>query len=314
MSRTPRIEFAGGVYHVMNRGLERRDIVRDNLDRHSWRRLLDRAAIRYAWRVFAFVLLDNHFHIFLRIAEPNLSLGMHDFESGFATLFNKRHDRNGPLFQGRYKAILVELDSHAWELSRYLHLNPVRAGLTDDPFQYTWSSFRYYLNPRGAPAWLDWRTVLAEFGGTESAARLAYKRFVEAGVAQPPRNPLDDAVDGWILGSPQFVRQTQAAADELELAEAPEVPLTVNRVVAAVADVFQVTDDRVRRRGRQVNVAREAAVLLARELTCATIVELGAAFDGVGGSAISETVRRARQRAKTDPLFRERLEKLWRDL
>ena len=238
---------------------------------------------------------------------------MRDFESGFATLFNKRHHRDGPLFRGRYKPVVVELESHAWELSRYVHLNPVRAGLTDDPQQYKWSSYRFYLNPAGAPAWLDWKTVLSQFGGTESQARLAYKRFVEAGMSDPPANPLDNAVNGWILGSPQFVEQI-LEAEAAETVEGSKEPLTVDQVVAAVANVFEVPAERVRCRGCQGNAAREAAILLARELTSETIVELGAKFGGVGGSTVTETARRARQHAKTDDLFRQRLERLWREL
>jgi len=304
------LEFAGGVYHVMNRGLERREIVHDDFDRQTWLQMLDRAASRYEWRVFAYVLLDNHFHLFLRIAQPNLALGMHDFESGFASIFNRRHERNGPLLQGRYKAILVQLDSYAWELSRYLHLNPVRAGLTDDPFQYAWSSCRFYLNPRRGPAWLDWKTILTEIGGTLSAARLAYRRFIEAGVSNPPENPFDQTVDGQALGSAEFIDEMQAALEAQQPIETLKAGLTVSQVVAAVADAFRVNTERVRSRGHQDNRAREAALLLARELTSEKIIELGASFGGVCGSAVTEAVRRARERAETDQSFRERLDKL----
>ncbi|HUG93402.1 MAG TPA: transposase, partial [Planctomycetaceae bacterium] len=107
MPRQPRLQIADGAYHVTNRGLERRDIVRDDSDRREWYRLFDRAAKRCGWRVFAWTLLNNHFHIFLRTPEPNLSEGMHDLQSGYVSLFNLRHQRNGPLFQGRFHGVLV---------------------------------------------------------------------------------------------------------------------------------------------------------------------------------------------------------------
>ena len=126
MPRRLRIEMVGGVYDVTNRGVDRRDIVRDDHDRHEWFRLFNRVATRCRWRVFAQVLMTNHFHIFLKITDLNLSTGMHALESGYATLFNKRHCRSGALFQGRFQVVLVESAGHAWSLSRYVHLNPCR--------------------------------------------------------------------------------------------------------------------------------------------------------------------------------------------
>ena len=127
MPRRLRIELAGGLYHVTNRGVDRMNIVRDDDDRHEWFRLLNRVATRCGWRVFAHVLMTNHFHLFLKLHDPNLSSGLHDLQSGYATLFNKTHERTGPLFQGRFHAVLVESEGHAWSLSRYIHLNPCRA-------------------------------------------------------------------------------------------------------------------------------------------------------------------------------------------
>ena len=211
MPRSNRIDLPSGLHHVTQRGLERRNIVWDDDDRSHWWRLLERVARRCRWRVFAVALLDNHFHIDLRTPEPNLSDGMRDLDGGYASLFNQRHDREGPLYQGRFKSVLVENDSHSWELSRYVHLNPYRAGLTSDPFQYRWCSYRFYLNSQLAPDWLDWRTVLAELAGTEAAARLAYKRFVEAGMTTPPPSPLRAADHTGLLGSPEFIRQCHVA-------------------------------------------------------------------------------------------------------
>ena len=170
MPRSLRLDIVNGLHHVTQRGLERRDIVLNEDDRSHWWRLFERVARRCHWRVFAVTLLDNHFHIYLRTPEPNLSDGMHDLDGGYASFFNQRHKREGPLYQGRFKSVLVGNESHSWELSRYVHLNMYRAGLTKDPSQYRWSSYRFFLDGRRAPDWLDWRTVLAEFAGTEAAA------------------------------------------------------------------------------------------------------------------------------------------------
>jgi len=133
MARPLRLEFADAVHHAMSRGIEGRSICRDDTDRKIWLEILARAAERFDWRVFAFSLLDNHFHLFLRTPEGALAPGMRQLNGDYAGYFNRRHGRLGPLMQGRYKSVLVEGAGHWAELSRYVHLNPVRAGLAERP-------------------------------------------------------------------------------------------------------------------------------------------------------------------------------------
>ncbi|HUG71206.1 MAG TPA: helix-turn-helix domain-containing protein [Pirellulaceae bacterium] len=300
MPRTPRLNVPDGVYHVTNRGVDRQAIVRDDRDRWKWFDQFSDAATACRWRVFAYALLDNHFHLFVRTPEPNLSDGMHDFESSFASSINRRHKRTGPLFQGRFHAVLVESESHLWQVSRYTHLNPYRAGLTRQPAQYAWCSYRYFLNPRGAPDWLDWRTVLAELGRTEAAARVAYKRFVEAGMNSPPPNPFLAVRGGVILGSDKFI--ARMAGDETvgnpparqRLAAALPRPNVV-AVIDAVTNVFGVSGDELRSRGRHGNIAREVCLLLCRELTSDGVESIGKHF-GVTASTVTDSVRRVRER------------------
>ena len=232
MARALRFDVANSLHHVTNRGLERRDIVRDDKDRQEFVRLLGRVATRHGWRVFAWVLLDNHFHLFFRIPTASLSAGMHDFESGYAAVFNRRHDRHGPLFQGRFHDVVVESESHAWELSRYVHLNPCRARLAARPELWRWSSYRHYLDPRGAPQWLDWPTVLAERSLNEGAARIAYKRFVDAGLSGTVASPLASAIDGWIVGSEEFAKRVRTVCLENDGSRGPQTPADVLAVVA----------------------------------------------------------------------------------
>ena len=306
-----RFPIENGLFHVTNRGVDRRDIVLDDNDRETWLRLLDRNATRCGWRVFAFALLDNHFHLYLRTPQGNLSTGMRDFESGYATVFNRRHDREGHLFQSRFHAVIVENDGHCWELTRYVHLNSFRAGLTKDPFQDRWNSYRHYLNPDQRRQWLDWRTVLAEFGGTESRARLAYKRFLEAGIAKPPPNPMAAAVDGWILGGEEFVAQCRAWRETTETCAAT---VSLPQVLEAVAVAWQTPPADIVQRGRHGNRGRDAAILLAREFVAESLDTLAEFFGGVTRAAITETVRRARQRAEREPAFAAMLADIRREL
>src|SRR5271169_1035762 len=141
MARPLRIELAGGLYHVMSRGNERRAIVRDDADRQRRLDGLQRTVATHGWRLHAFALMTNHEHLFLQTAEPNLSAGMHLLNSSYTGYFNLRHRRVGHLFQGRFKAHLVEEEGYFTEISRYIHLNPVRARLVQRPEQWKWSSY-----------------------------------------------------------------------------------------------------------------------------------------------------------------------------
>jgi putative transposase len=319
MPRVPRLAIPNGVYHVTNRGLDRSPIVREEADRWDWYRQFDRAASRCRWRVFAYALMDNHFHIFLRTPQPNLSGGMHDFESGFASLVNRRHERVGPVFQGRFHAVLIESESHLWEVSRYVHLNPFRAGLTRQPACYTWSSYRYYLNPHGAPEWLDWQTVLSELGRKEAAARVAYKRFVEAGLNSPIPNPLADAKEGLVLGSDAFVARILDEVGDLadgataaKLARLRRIP-TVDEIMERVASEFECTLGELEQPGRHGNVARQVAIYLCREVGQVPLETLSARF-AVSRSAITDTVRRFHERMQNSAALGARLAALRQSL
>jgi len=144
--------------------------------------------------------MPNHIHLVVRTPIPNLSRGMQYLLSGYANWYAKRHQRTGHLFQGRFKAELVEDESYFWTLSRYVHLNPVRGKcpLVDHPSAWTWSSYPGYCRKSARVDWIDYESVLAawqgEMGGKDSA--LAYRRFVESGLETPPCNPLENALEG----------------------------------------------------------------------------------------------------------------------
>ena len=319
MARPLRIEMANGLYHVTARGWERRSIVDGDRDREDWLRLLDRVATRLNWRVFSWVLMSNHFHLFLRTPEPNLSAGMHDLNSGYASLFNRRHRRVGSLFQGRFKAILVEDQTHAWELSRYVHLNPVRARMVVLPEEYPWSSYRVYRYGReagNAPAWLDWEAVSREHSQNLRNARRAYQRFVEQGINNPPASPLDAAVGGVFIGTTAWVE-----AMRKRLTQEPEdgnVPLrkrlawrpSATEIVQVVRRHFQVPSSAFREVRRHGNEARVVAIYLVRRLTDQTVSATAEQFGGVSLAAISKVVTRAESRRNDDPKWNRLLAQL----
>jgi REP element-mobilizing transposase RayT len=320
MSRPLRIEIENGIYHVSSRGWERRAIVTDDRDRQQWFELLDRVALRFGWRFFAWMLMDNHFHLFLKTPNADLSAGMHDLNSGYATWFNRRHRRSGSLYQGRFKAILVENESYAWTLSRYIHLNPYRAKMVKRPQDYGWGSYRYFLDPRGAPEWLDWRVVLDEMGRNRSRTRKAYRRFVEQGIQEKTRSPLEDVVANVLLGSAEWVERMRRGLGE----EDPDanVPLrkqlawrpSMEEIEQETAAEFGVAKRVLQAKRVRNNEARAAALCLIRRLTSVPATQLATRYGGVSPAAISKAVQRAEVRCDEDVAWRRRLERLEKKL
>ena len=207
MARPLRIEFPGALYHVTARGNARQDIYLDARD--SWRflDLLGAVCTRYEWRCFAYCLMTNHYHLVVETAQPNLSAGMRQLNGRYSQAFNYRHQREGHLFQGRYKAILVEREAYLLEVCRYVVLNPVRAGLARAPRAWRWSSYRATLAGAG-PAWLAARELLGLFAPDPKAAARAYATFIAEGTGRSVS--LWDRLEGQIyLGAADFVERRQ---------------------------------------------------------------------------------------------------------
>lgn len=165
MPRPPRLQAPGAYYHVFNRGVERRAIVEDDRDRKMCLRLLGRTLQQHGARLFAYCLLDNHYHLFLQTSEANLAHVMRDFQGPYAQYFNLTYDRVGPLFQGRYQSPHVDADSYALQVTRYIHRNPIEAGLVTAKTleNYRWSSYPSYTGRLPRWPWLDTQWVLSQF-------------------------------------------------------------------------------------------------------------------------------------------------------
>jgi len=198
MARPLRIEFPGALYHITSRGNARKPIFLADPDRHAFLDTLGAVVGRYRWLCHAYCLMTNHYHLLVETPEANLSRGMRQLNGVYTQRFNRRNDRVGHVLQGRFKGILVERESHLLELSRYIVLNPVRAGMTSAAEDYSWSSLRATLGIDRPPGWLS-AALLTPFG---SASR--YLDFVREGVdADSPWKGLR----GSVLGSESFVKR-----------------------------------------------------------------------------------------------------------
>jgi REP element-mobilizing transposase RayT len=145
MARPLRVEYPGAFYHVINRGNSLEKIFTSTRDYEKFLQYLEKAAERFALIIHTYCLMDNHYHLLIETPEPNLSMTMQWLNVSYATYFNRKQDRSGHLFQGRFKAILIDADAYLKHLSRYIHLNPVRAGIINTPRQYHWSSYPSFI-------------------------------------------------------------------------------------------------------------------------------------------------------------------------
>ena len=217
MARPLRLEFAGAVYHVTSRGDRREDIYLDDDDRQEWMAVLSLVCDRFNWVVHAFCQMTNHYHLLVETVDGNLSAGMRQLNGLYTQRFNRRHAQVGHLFQGRYKAILVQKEAHLLELSRYVVLNPVRAKMVSRPEQWRWSSHIAVLDHCAAPDWLDTDWLLGQFGRQRNRARQAYEAFVMAG--KGASSPLLATRHQLILGDDAFVEQHHQNKAREELRE-----------------------------------------------------------------------------------------------
>ena len=201
MARPLRIEFPGAVYHVTSRGNARGDIFLAEADRSKFLDVLADIVEKYNWLCHAYCLLDNHYHLLIETPDPNLSLGMRQLNGVYTQAFNRAHQRVGHVFQGRYKAILVEKDSHLLELCRYVVLNPVRAGMASKPAEWKWSSYKSTAFSGNAPDFLTIDWILGQFAPKKTAARQQYRKFVADGVASDRGDILTAGMAGLVAGA-----------------------------------------------------------------------------------------------------------------
>jgi putative transposase len=251
MARPLRIEFADALYHVTSRGNERRSIFRTNRDRQTFLLFLGMAARRFRWSVTAWTLMTNHYHLVFQTLEPNLSRGMQWLNSAYANWYNRIHGRCGHLFQGRFKALLIEKEAYFAEVLRYVVLNPVRANMCERPEQYRWSSYRATAGLEIAPDWLDVDTVHNLFGPDHEPAQAAYREFVLAKIGCEDRlwerltNQLYLGTEAWVETMREKVETKPRSTDHPRTQRAVGRP-KMHSIVSAVAKVAGETAESIR--------------------------------------------------------------------
>src|SRR3989338_3365696 len=178
MARPLRIEFDGAWYHVMHRGLGRKNIFLSDKDHSTFLEILGETSETFKIEIHAYSLMDNHYHLLIHTPQAGLSRAMRHINGVYTQKFNWHHRTDGPLFRGRYRALLVDDDEYLLQLVRYIHLNPVKAGLCENPLDHKWTSHRSYHREKSRPSWLVKEEVLNRFGSHENQALKEMHRFV----------------------------------------------------------------------------------------------------------------------------------------
>ena len=217
MVRPLRLEYAGALYHVTSRGDRREEIYRDDSDRWQWLEVLGSVCDRFNWVVHAYCQMTNHYHLLVETVDGNLSRGMRQLNGYYTQCFNRRHGLVGHLYQGRYKAILVQKEAYLLEVSRYVVLNPVRANRVKHPGEWPWSSFPAMVGQTKAPKWQDTDWLLGPFGKQRKRAMSAYQRFVMEG--KGISSPFGNTRYQRLLGDDKFVQRHREEKKPEELRE-----------------------------------------------------------------------------------------------
>lgn len=220
MARPLRLEYPGALHHVTSRGDGRELIYLNETDRETFLAVLASTVDRHNWRLHAYCLMGNHYHLLIETPEANLSRGMRHLNGVYTQRFNRAHRRVGHVFQGRFKAILVEKEAYLLEVARYIVLNPVRAGMHRRVHVYPWSSYRATAGIDPAPKWLSMEWLLSQFATSQAAARRRYIQFVQAGIGAV--SPWMDLKQQVYLGSAAFIaRQQRRLVSSPDLSEIP---------------------------------------------------------------------------------------------
>lgn len=312
MARPLRIEYPGAFYHITSRGNRKQPIFLNDDDRLFFLNCLREAHERFDVIIHAYCLMNNHYHLFAETPAGGISRIMHLINARYSIYFNKKHERSGHTFQSRFKAILVEAQEYARELTAYIHLNPVRAGLVGSPEEFEWSNYREYLALTSQRPWTTTRQVLGSFGKDIKRAREEYRRFVLTRIGGQEPNPLEATDPSGILGSVEFIERIKADfAETIGSAEGREVPQTrYLRVRPRPTLIMTVIESSF---GHSSRIRKSMAIYIAHSRADYSLKELAEIF-AMSVSGISNNYRRMKRDLETNGVFRRAIEDICRQL
>ncbi len=310
MSRPLRIEYPGAFYHVTSRGNERKMVFQSTRDREKYLSYLESAHQRYGAIIHTYCLMGNHYHLLLETPRGNLSQILHHINGAYTTYFNIKRSRSGHLFQGRFKGILVDKDAYCKELSRYIHLNPVRAGMAKTPSEYPWSSYRYFTGKDKRPEWLTMELILGDFGGEGRKGFRRYKEYVERGEIKELRNPFKSVIASTFLGGEDFINRIRMEYIENRKIDRRNIP-AIKKVLKGPS-LEEIEREVVKVLGKDHVLCKKMCIYLGHQNSGMRLEEIGVWF-GMKGGAVSQLSRRFKETIKRDKELRRILDKIERE-
>jgi REP element-mobilizing transposase RayT len=315
MGRPLRIEYPGALYHITSRGNERKNIFLEDADKITFLEILEDYHTRFNILIHSYVLMDNHYHVIVETPKGDLVKVMHGINGRYTGYFNRKYRRSGHLFQGRYKGILVDKDAYLLQLSRYVHLNPVRARIVERPEQYSWSSYPEYIGKSRECEWVEYSWILSTFGTDLKTAKKKYQQYIEEGLHTDTGSPTKDLYGQIMLGGKDFIekvkRMLKGKSLSSEIAERKrlESNTTPDDVIKIVAEVFGVDKKEINYKGK-ANTARKAAIYFMQRYAGLGNAEVGELFGGIHYSAVSKASARLRKDMAKDKYLSEIIQRI----
>jgi putative transposase len=325
MARALRIQYPGACYHVTCRGNERKDIYQDSEDRRIFKSKLKVSQEIYSVELLGYVLMSNHFHLLIHTPQGNLAEFMRHFNISYTSAFNRRHQRCGHLYQGRYKAFIIDADNYLLAVSRYIHLNPIRtenhAGNTAEEQwaalqKYEDSSLAGYCRENQKEEFVNYRLVLGYLGGDNGKGRMGYKNFMLAGICSEVESPIIKGCGSGIIGEDEFIEwiKGNVLKDKGDMREQPALKkfrkrLKPQAVIEGFVEITGKQPQELLQRGGSVS---ERALLMEVLYRCCEITQpdIGRLVGGVDYSAVSQARKRLREKMSNDEKLKWKYENI----
>lgn len=301
MARHLRLSFEDATYHITARGNRKEKIFYSDKDKGIFLNKMKETFDKYSLMCYAYCLMDNHYHLFIKTPRANIADVMHYLNASYSNWFRARNKIVGPVFQGRYKSIIVDEDSYSLILSTYIHLNPVRAGIANNIKEYLWSSFLDYIGRREPLNTLDTTLILSQFDNDLIKARKKYERFVLENIDM--KNPLEDLYKNIVLGDEVFRKKIdekiKAVGRKREIPETKFVEsCTPDEIISEISRSLKIERDEIFRKERG-NMYHQVALYLIKRYTPMSLIEIGRLFD-MDYAAVSQAVKRFENKTKRD--------------
>lgn len=299
MSRPLRLEIKDGLYHIFSRGIEKRRIFYEPYDYQKFIDIASSAIPKYKIVVYAYALMNNHYHLLLKTLESNLSIVLHYINTSYVGYFNYKYKRGGHLFQGRYKSILVESDAYLLELSRYIHLQPVKNSIVKNLIDYSWTSYKNYINGGGIVN-TSWLTDY--FSKNLNNARKEYRRFIEDKIKSYDFEPSRVAYKNIILGSTGFIKKikenvisTANLSKEITHYRFLKEAYSSQKIINILKNYYKIGGHDLKEKDKKLFEYQRIGIYLLKKYTGLRLKEIGDVFGGRYNTFVSKVYRQVEE-------------------